>query len=361
VTLPTSDQYFHHLDSLRGVAALMVVLLHVSWTNHFTQNAFIQYGAIFVDFFFVLSGVVISHVYPNINTKRDFQVFLKRRFARLYPLHIITLFSVAAGFVILYLFAPAIWQQAQKLPEMDNLGIKFVLNLLFLNAHSLTNNNSFNGPSWSIGAEVTCYLIYGIILVLFFEKKKLIYYLLVIASFTWFMFNDRSIVTYQYNWGFIRGVYGFFIGCLVYSLRFESDFIPTKNIFIVSIFAVATLLLIGLHDYLGGRYSFVFPILFGILLYLLLTPDPRISRFLSIAPLRFLGMLSYSIYMLHFLVKWGISIVISLFFKVSVADSVLAVPIWIGDLLVVLYLLILFSISWLSYRFYEEPLRRWLR
>ena len=54
---------FRALDGLRGVAALLVVLLHVEWPNHLTGNKFVQNGYLAVDLFFILSGLVISSNY----------------------------------------------------------------------------------------------------------------------------------------------------------------------------------------------------------------------------------------------------------------------------------------------------------
>ena len=79
------------LESLRGVAALSVVLYHLPAISfyHFSKGLFGVY------FFFSLSGFVIAFNYfGKIKNFKSFLNFLKKRFLRLYPLHIFVLFLV---------------------------------------------------------------------------------------------------------------------------------------------------------------------------------------------------------------------------------------------------------------------------
>src|SRR6202142_2994764 len=80
--------FFVPLESLRGVAALIVVVYHAVWLNPVTNSRFFLNGALMVDFFFVLSGFVIFHSYGSrLSSLRDFGRFLWLRLGRLYPLH----------------------------------------------------------------------------------------------------------------------------------------------------------------------------------------------------------------------------------------------------------------------------------
>jgi len=65
--------FFVPLESLRGVAALIVVVYHAVWLNPVTNSRFFMNGALMVDFFFVLSGFVIFHSYGDrLSSFRDF-------------------------------------------------------------------------------------------------------------------------------------------------------------------------------------------------------------------------------------------------------------------------------------------------
>ncbi len=93
--------YIHGLDALRGIAALLVVLFHFDrWALpnlHLGPfDALIANGYIWVDFFFILSGFVMTHVYRSgfVNGKlgaAGYREFLGARLARIYPLHFMTL------------------------------------------------------------------------------------------------------------------------------------------------------------------------------------------------------------------------------------------------------------------------------
>lgn len=74
---------FHTLDSLRGLAAIAIVVFHVTgdWG-----------GYLAVDFFLVLSGFILSHKYLYMSDV-DSISFVGSRLARLYPLHIYSLFT----------------------------------------------------------------------------------------------------------------------------------------------------------------------------------------------------------------------------------------------------------------------------
>ena len=99
--LPTR---FRALDAWRGICAALVVLFHVP-VLHIAKDwpafANLQLG---VDFFFVLSGFVISHAYQErLSSADQARGFLVARFRRLWPLHV----AVLAAFVVLAVAAPA--------------------------------------------------------------------------------------------------------------------------------------------------------------------------------------------------------------------------------------------------------------
>jgi peptidoglycan/LPS O-acetylase OafA/YrhL len=58
-----SFKRYEALDSWRGVCALLVALYHFPTIFYFSETTLIRSGWRFVDFFFVLSGVVITHGY----------------------------------------------------------------------------------------------------------------------------------------------------------------------------------------------------------------------------------------------------------------------------------------------------------
>ena len=82
-----------YLESLRGIAAVMVAVSHFRIDSFIYQNQFIGNSYLWVDFFFVLSGFVIALNYQyKIKNFQSLFAFQAKRFIRLYPLHLILLF-----------------------------------------------------------------------------------------------------------------------------------------------------------------------------------------------------------------------------------------------------------------------------
>lgn len=97
--------HYEILDALRGVAALMVVWYHICEGYSFAgQTPIIQglnHGYLAVDFFFILSGFVLSYAYDD-RWGKGFTVknFFKRRLIRLHPMVIMGALIGATTFLV---------------------------------------------------------------------------------------------------------------------------------------------------------------------------------------------------------------------------------------------------------------------
>ena len=101
--------HYKLLDSLRGVAALMVIWYHVfegyafaGAVNGATDGSIttFNHGYLAVDFFFMLSGFVISYAYDNRWSSMGILQFFKRRLVRLHPMLIMGAIIGAAAFFV---------------------------------------------------------------------------------------------------------------------------------------------------------------------------------------------------------------------------------------------------------------------
>ncbi|WP_198533537.1 acyltransferase [Streptomyces sp. AcH 505] len=308
------------LDSIRGLAASCVVILHfvisetmiASFPNKaWVDVAFFHNAWMFVDLFFVLSGIVISFSYTQFDFGTfSFRDFVVRRLARIYPLHIVTLFATL-GFRLLKIAVVAfgVMHLVPAETPVNNL-YSFVANVFLLHALGVLDYLSWNGPSWSISAEFYTYLIFGAVLVFAQRREdiRIVYIaslLLILTSLLIMVFvMHRSAIDFHYQFGIVRCVFSFFLGVLtvraVASISAETPGLVKTTVQIGSV-AVSILLVcvVGIIP----EISFVAPLVFAVLLGSLMAfPTCVLPRVLSIAPLVWLGKRSYSIYMVHALV-----------------------------------------------------------
>jgi peptidoglycan/LPS O-acetylase OafA/YrhL len=145
------------LDSIRGIAALAIVILHFSFLIPAIASPVTHEFYLAVDVFFVLSGFVMVYVYgPAFLLEvrpRDVGTFLWARLSRIYPLHLATL----AALVFLYV-AQAIHRGGPTLGEPEDMHA-LVYNLLLLHGPWIDHPN-WNAPSWSISVEWHFYLVF---------------------------------------------------------------------------------------------------------------------------------------------------------------------------------------------------------
>ena len=138
------------LESLRGFAAILVVIYHISRHiernhNEFPLGSITEFGHAGVNFFFVLSGFIILHVhYSDINKPNQVSSYLFKRFARIYPFYWI----VVIGTLCLTIFS-----SSRSFPELEII----VKNLLL---YPQGMDMLIVGVSWTLQYEVLFYLAF---------------------------------------------------------------------------------------------------------------------------------------------------------------------------------------------------------
>ena len=166
------------LELLRFISALAILIWHYQHfamlpnTRNFEpqQQPFYNFlsffylnGAKAVYLFWALSGYIFFYnYYTEIKTyKLTIYAFFIDRFSRLYPLHLITLL------ILLFLQFSFFSNQQEYFIYQNNDVYHLILNLFFMNYWGFENGYSFNGPVWSVSAEVLIYFIF------FFTTLKL--------------------------------------------------------------------------------------------------------------------------------------------------------------------------------------------
>jgi peptidoglycan/LPS O-acetylase OafA/YrhL len=326
------------LDFLRFVAALGVVALHYGEplaTRLGGDPGRLGFLALWVDVFFVISGFVISHVYAGrMRTVSAYGTFLRRRLARLAPLHWATLgFYVALGLAML---AVGVKSQSPGTFAWDTLPQQ----VLFLHAFGTTNVASFNFPSWSISAEMAMYVL----LPVFLRLRGWIWLLAIAAPALLWIF-DPAWSARTYELGVLRAFAGFAFGMALYRVRDRLALIPIP--FPLLLASIGAFILLGAT---GAPTRWLGPLAFLIAALAVATDmkgSPAVVK--RVGPL---GQLTYSLYMLHMPVR---TLLIAYVGEHALHLGGAAYVGWI-----LLAVLALFGLSYASWRWFEKPARRWI-
>ena len=296
------------LDGLRGILCLIVVLYHFSPVlvpRIIYDNIFLRQSRCFVDFFFVLSGYVITVNYDAaINNTNEFISYVKKRFIRIYPLLLFTTI-VVLFYEIIYNNVLLQFIKPEHQSPTSNLLLRTFDTLLFTSSTPILGAEfGMNIPSWSVSSEMISYLVFGVVALFSFGKYRSLFVLLIILLALTYSFYTKQYFSTS-SFGFIRGLICFNLGYFVYKLA-EYPF-KIHNYTEILIFAALVMVLYQLSqiESIPGQelYGlFVVPLFFSAVVLILLKTDGIVSKILETKPFRFLGKLSYSIYLNHIVV-----------------------------------------------------------
>ncbi len=144
------------LTTLRFIAAAMIVLHHCAGSFGIPANVagpFVLDQA--VSFFFVLSGFILTYVYPTLDTWEARGRFWLARFGRIWPAHL-------AAFILLWI----ILQKPSRFPTGTSTWYLAILNLMMVHAWIPIHNFAFsyNNVSWSISTEMFFYVAFPVLI-----------------------------------------------------------------------------------------------------------------------------------------------------------------------------------------------------
>lgn len=308
------------LTSLRGVAALTVLIFHV--IPNFR-------GYLAVDLFFLLSGFVLTHVYNAISfTRQDYVRFLKARLARIYPIHLI----------ILVMLLPML----ETRPDFSSGGLLSSLLLMQSPWHSIC----WNYASWSISAEWHSYLLFPILVINYRTRsnKALLATLVVCAGVVGLTdltsgsgnISNTIVVLLRCLPEFISGIVLYFLlerGCL-----------PKWTSHDITFWLSAAILLVFEWVHVPDG---IMVCMLGIILLTSATNRGRSAALLNCHVFAYLGYISYSLYM----VQMVVALVLMLSFQIS-TSSILYKILFVG---------LCFSSAAIISPTIEYPARNWLK
>lgn len=295
------------LTGLRGIAALVVFLAHMRETllgrglplhvPTLVMRLFLM-GGRQVDIFFVLSGFILAMIYrdwfADSVDKHAYGKFLQRRFARIYPLH---------AFMLLLVVAFVYAAHVLNLPTNNGLGrfnpSTLWAYVLLVQAWGFLGDNpgEWNPPAWSISIEALAYFLFPF-LIWFASRfaKSRPWTLLILIVACGFFLNTVTHWGLAAVPGISRGLSEFALGCATVGLYGS----PIARWLQSHLGSVAAALALVVCFALTPDTGFIIGLFTAPLLLALCAKNP-VSDFFGNRVIYFLGEISYSIYLGHFL------------------------------------------------------------
>lgn len=369
-TFTDTKPHYELLDGLRGIAALLVLWYHVHEGFAFAQGAAvikgINHGYLAVDFFFMLSGFVISYAYDDRwNKNLTMKTFYRRRLIRLHPMAIM---GAVLGAICFFLQGGIQWDGTHVATSAVMLSL--LCAMFFIPAFPgginevRGNGEAFplNGPAWSLFFEYIGNILYALFIRRLSTKMLTILVVLLGAGLTVFTWSDMSgYGNLGVGWtmqeagfwsGLLRMLFPFTMGMLL-SRRFKP--LRLRGAFWI---CSALLVMLFITPYiksegnicLNGVYeSLCILVMFPIIVWIGasgLTTDRFSSR-----ACKFLGDISFPLYIIHYpfmylFYAWLIKH--QLFTLVDTWPVTIGVCVW--NVLLAYALL----------KLYDEPVRKWL-
>ena len=362
--------HYELLDGLRGVAALLVVFYHIfeglSFAAGGTVITVINHGYLAVDFFFILSGFVISYAYDNrwgksLTTRN----FFKRRLIRLHPMIVM---GAVVGLIAFLIQGGVKWDGTHVPVTMAILAL--ICTFFFIPAipgscYEIRGNGEMfplNGPFWSLFFEYIGNILYALFIRRLSDRQLSILVVCLGIGLAWFALFDVvgygmigvgwTLDSLNFFGGLTRMLFSFTLGMLL-SRKFHSFNISEA-------FWICTVILIILFciPYIEGKSPICMNGLFEIACIALIFPvlirigaAGKTTDKLSTSICKFLGDISYPLYAIHYPVMYV--------FYAWLIDNKLYTFGEIWQVAVIIYIgCILLAYSCL--KLYDEPVRKWL-
>lgn len=324
------------LDGLRGLAAMVVVVFHFSpgWA-----------GYLAVDFFFVLSGFIISYSYIYRRPSVGFYRFTWSRLIRLYPLHVFTIGLFALSYYTVEGGLPSykdgnFQTLIQHITLMQNVGLSY-------------GGVTWNYPSWSISVEFWVGLAFfwlvspktGSLIIISVSAICLVAIVLNYGHLDVYSKNIYGV----FNSGLLRGAASFGLGLIAYRLYLLASGKKLSYSFVTVCELLSCFIVLVVVFIRGSKYSVVdimAPFSFLLLVLCFSLERGFLSKIASYASP--LGEISYSIYLNH----------IPILMIVHYVFQGVGVPTYI---VFIIYISVVLVFSKATYVLVERPSRAWGR
>ena len=333
-------KYRKEIDGLRGIAIIPVILYHLN-------IPFFSGGYIGVDIFFVISGFLITSIIHNNIKEKKFSLldFYERRLRRIIPiLYLILILSIP------FTLINFIEVDSRNFFESLFAVITFSSNFLFWleEGEYFTRENSLKPllHTWSLSIEMQFYIIFPLIIIILEKVKKLKIMIISLTCFFSFLIaNWLSLVNPDASFYLsLTRIWELLLGSLCALLRISRNKVKSKSEYICYISLITIFLSVFFFNDKTLHPSFfsLFPVLATCFLILFSEESTSFKRILQFGPLVVVGLISYSLYILHFPM-----IAFLKYLDIRMSRNIIFV-----------FLICLFLISYFSWVYIETPFRK---
>ena len=288
---------FAFIDSLRGLAALYVVIFHITLIPKFKSTVpdiispFVLNGWTGVTLFFVISAFTLCYTFQEKHSEKNPVIsFYLRRGFRILPLYYAWL--LATCFILFgWDYFSGDWQNKKSLILYIFFGFNFVPG----------KQSGLVWASWTLGVEMIFYLFFPAIFRFCKNLNSALVFLIFSLLLSWLHFElTANIPNYEYNMGILSQLPIFTIGIICYHIFLNvKDKMVSKRVSLLLVIGSSMLIvIIPYFPNAFGKMSFTYPmsVAYGIFLIgLSIFPVRIIVNRISV----FFGLISYSLYLDH--------------------------------------------------------------
>lgn len=343
-----SKPQFEILNGLRGLAALVVVIFHFMEIiiADFSDN-FISHGYLAVDFFFCLSGFVVSYAYDSRIAGMGLRTFIKIRLIRLQPLVIIG--SVLG--LLTFLFDP--FSNLYSVYGFKETVLLFITSALLIPypivSERYFNLFNLNAPSWSLFWEYVANLVYAAIL--FKATRKILAPLILLSAAVLFYvsWNAGNLLGGWSGGTFFDGLARISFSFLMGMFIFRSNWIIKNKLGLIGMSVLLMMAFLTPHN---DQWNWLVDPLIVIFYFPLIV---SLGAGASLAGMhhkinQFSGDISYPLYMTHYPFMW-------VFANYVVSEEPGRAELsWVIPISIIL----LIGLAYLVTKFLDLPIRRYL-
>ena len=329
------------LNNFRTIFAFLVFFGHFAGVFTKINNPIFENSFLMVDFFFVLSGFIISYKYHSMHSIETIKLFFVKRIKRIYPLllfcNLLILLVMIIGEHFFYSFKNHHSNPIEYIYAF--LDSAFWLNIM---PYKLASIPSLNPQSWSVSMEMVLYVFFIIVYLVHSIRK---YYILIFGIC--FLFFILLIFNYNYN-NFSRAFLGFTSGILIDLTRVSKvKRIIGKGKWLLYFSFVFTIGLLLFSDVIGLLINY--KIIFSITFFSIFLREYLYHQIQFIIPIKKFSEISYSVYLNQ-------AIVIILFRVLFIKPNLLGFPLNIlnGSISLVIALVVLYYYSLFTHRYIES-------